>query len=54
MTNGADPPAFLRDLPTYQLVYPDTLGDLTLGTSGSLLAGLVVAVHRRVRRPVRD
>ena len=46
--------AFLKDLPTYQLVYPDTLGDLTLGTSGALLAGLLVALHRRVRRPVRD
>ena len=46
--------AFLRTLPTYQLVYPDTLGDLTLGTSGALLAGLLVAGWRRVRPPVRD
>jgi hypothetical protein len=42
--------AFLRTLPTYAYVYPDTLGDLTLGTSGSLLAGLLVALGRR-RRP---
>ena len=41
--------AFLRFLPTYALVYPDTLGDLTLGTSGSLLAGLLVAIGRRAR-----
>lgn len=40
--------AFLRTLPTYAFVYPDTLGDLTLGTSGSLLAGLLVALARRV------
>lgn len=46
--------AFLRTLTTYQLVYPDTLGDLTLGTSGSLLAGLLVAGWRRVRVPVRE
>ena len=46
--------AFLRDLPTYEFVYPDTLGDLTLGTSGSLLAGLLVALGRRVRPPERD
>jgi hypothetical protein len=39
--------AFLRSLPTYAYVYPDTLGDLTLGTGGSLLAGLLVALHRR-------
>lgn len=43
--------AFLRTLPTYALVYPDTLGDLTLGTSGSLLAGLLVALGRRSRPP---
>jgi len=45
--------AFLRTLPTYAFVYPDTLGDLTLGTSGSLLAGLLVALHRRLRPPDR-
>ena len=38
--------AFLRTLSTYQLVYPDTLGDLVLGTSGSLVAGLAVALTR--------
>jgi hypothetical protein len=43
--------AFLRTLPTYAFVYPDTLGDLTLGTSGSLLAGLLVAAGRRRRPP---
>ncbi|MGI3785908.1 MAG: hypothetical protein ACRYG2_34625 [Janthinobacterium lividum] len=46
--------AFLRFLPTYAYVYPDTLGDLTLGTSGSLLAGLLVALGRRVRPPHRE
>jgi hypothetical protein len=45
--------AFLRTLSTYALVYPDTLGDLTLGTSGSLLAGLLVAGTRR-RRHARE
>ena len=45
--------AFLRFLPTYAYVYPDTLGDLTLGTSGSLLAGLLVALGRRWRPPDR-
>lgn len=39
--------AFLRFLPTYAFVYPDTLGDLTLGTAGSLVAGLLVAFIRR-------
>lgn len=43
--------AFLRTLPTYAYVYPDTLGDLSLGTSGSLLAGLLVALRRRRRPP---
>jgi hypothetical protein len=43
--------AFLRDLPTYAYVYPDTLGDLSLGTSGSLVAGLLVALRRRSRPP---
>jgi len=46
--------AFLRTLPTYAYVYPDTLGDLTLGTSGALLAGLLVALHRRLRPAARD
>ena len=45
--------AFLRFLPTYAYVYPDTLGDLTLGTGGSLLAGLLVALRRRLRPPAR-
>lgn len=45
--------AFLRFLPTYALVYPDTLGDLTLGTAGSLVAGLLVAfIRRKVPHPV--
>lgn len=39
--------AFLRFLPTYAYVYPDTLGDLTLGTAGSLVAGVAVAFGRR-------
>lgn len=38
--------AFLDTLPTYQLVYPDTLGDLTLGSAGSLVAGMAVALLR--------
>ncbi len=46
--------AFLRTLSTYQLVYPDTLGDLSLGTGGSLSAGLLVAAWRRLRPPVRS
>ena len=43
--------AFLRFLPTYAYVYPDTLGDLTLGTGGSLVAGLLVAFLRRRAGP---
>ena len=42
--------AFMRLLPTYAYAYPDTLGDLTLGTSGSLVAGVLVALWRRSPR----
>lgn len=42
--------AFMRFLPTYAYAYPDTLGDLTLGTSGSLVAGVLVALWRRSPR----
>ena len=34
---------FVRTSPELQTAYTDTLGDLTLGTLGALLAGLVVA-----------
>ena len=35
--------AFLRDSPELATAYTDTLGDMVLGTTGSLLAGLLVA-----------
>lgn len=35
--------AFVRTSPELQTAYTDTLGDLTLGTLGALLAGLLVA-----------
>jgi len=39
--------AFVRHSPELQTAYTDTLGDLTLGTIGALLAGLAVArLHR--------
>ena len=34
--------AFLRDSPELATAYTDTLGDMVLGTTGSLLAGLLV------------
>lgn len=34
--------AFVRNSPELQTAYTDTLGDLTLGTLGALVAGLVV------------
>ncbi|MFF0265615.1 hypothetical protein [Kribbella sp. NPDC004536] len=40
--------AFVRNSPELRTAYTDTLGDLTLGTLGALLAGLVVA---RLRSP---
>jgi hypothetical protein len=39
--------AFLRTSPELTTAYTDTLGDLTLGGLGSLLAGVVVAYLRR-------
>ena len=44
---------FLRTSPELQTAYPDTLGDLTLGSLGALLAGLLVA-WTRPRGPVAD
>ena len=41
---------FLRGSPELQTAYTDTLGDLTLGTLGALVAGLLVAL-RRPRAP---
>ena len=35
--------AFMKGRANYVLAYPDTLGDLTLGTTGALVAGLLVA-----------
>ncbi len=39
--------AFVRHSPELQSAYTDTLGDLTLGTIGALLAGLIVHQVRR-------
>jgi hypothetical protein len=41
--------AFVRHSPELQTAYTDTLGDLTLGTLGALLAGLAVYQVRRSR-----
>jgi hypothetical protein len=38
---------FVRNSPELQTAYTDTLGDLTLGTLGALLAGLIVSRARR-------
>ena len=38
---------FLRTSPELQTAYTDTLGDLTLGSLGSLVAGVLVALLRR-------
>lgn len=43
--------SFVRGSPELQTAYTDTLGDLTLGTLGSLVAGLVVS---RLTPPRRD
>ncbi len=40
--------AFVRHSPELQTAYTDTLGDLTLGTLGALLAGLIVHQTRKV------
>ncbi|RZT12720.1 hypothetical protein EV649_7085 [Kribbella sp. VKM Ac-2569] len=37
---------FVRNSPELQTAYTDTLGDLTLGTLGALLAGLIVSQLR--------
>jgi hypothetical protein len=39
--------AFVRHSPELQTAYTDTLGDLTLGTLGALLSGLIVFQTRR-------
>jgi len=39
--------AFIRHSPELQTAYTDTLGDLTMGTLGALLAGLIVFQVRR-------
>jgi hypothetical protein len=39
--------AFIRDSPEFATAYTDTLGDLTLGTTGSLLAATATALVRR-------
>ncbi|MFI5711109.1 hypothetical protein [Kribbella sp. NPDC051620] len=39
--------AFVRHSPELQTAYTDTLGDLTLGTLGALLAGLIIYQVRR-------
>jgi hypothetical protein len=41
--------AFVRHSSELQTAYTDTLGDLTLGTLGALLAGLAVFQVRRSR-----
>ena len=43
--------AFVRSSPELQTAYTDTLGDLTLGTLGALLAGLILYPLRRTLRP---
>lgn len=42
--------AFIRHSPELQTAYTDTLGDLTLGTLGSVVAALIV--HQALRHPV--
>ena len=37
--------AFVRHSPELQTAYTDTLGDLTLGTLGALLAGLTLEIY---------
>jgi hypothetical protein len=47
--------AFIRNSPELQTAYTDTLGDLALGTLGSLVAAILVwrvRVRRRSREPV--
>ncbi|GAA1554595.1 hypothetical protein GCM10009789_05010 [Kribbella sancticallisti] len=41
--------AFVRHSPELRTAYTDTLGDLTLGTLGALLAGLIVHQVRRTQ-----
>jgi hypothetical protein len=43
--------AFVRHSPELQSAYTDTLGDLTLGTLGALLAGLIWHQVRRTTSP---
>ena len=42
--------AFIRHSPELQTAYTDTLGDLTLGTLGSVVAALIVHQGLRQRR----
>ena len=43
--------AFIRDSPELDTAYVDTLGDMTLGLSGSVLAGLAFALLGRRNSP---
>jgi hypothetical protein len=46
---------FIRDSPELRAATTDTLGDLALGLSGSVLAaGLTVTLLRRDHEPVRS
>lgn len=42
---------FIHDSPERATAYTDTLGDMALGTSGALLAGLIVLASRGRRSP---
>ncbi|MEO6396967.1 MAG: hypothetical protein ABIP13_00720 [Tepidiformaceae bacterium] len=44
--------AFIRDSPELATAYTDTLGDLALGTTGSLFSGLAVALWSRRSNPL--
>lgn len=44
---------FLRDSPELATAYTDTLGDMVLGTTGSLLAGLLVLWRMPSRMPAQ-
>jgi hypothetical protein len=45
--------AFLRNSPELTTAYTDTLGDMVLGTTGSLVAGLLVVWLRPSHAPAR-
>ena len=42
--------AFIRDSPELATAYTDTLGDMSLGLGGSMLAAAIAVVARRRRR----